>query len=83
MSSDPHRCGFYPVRVSLNITDEDSEALDRLSKRTGVARAALAREAFQRGLPLVSDMYRQRSRRIDPESGVPSPAAAGEPSVSG
>lgn len=61
------RPGFFPVRVSLNITEQDSQALDRLAVSTGEPRAVLARAAFERGLPVLGDMYRKRRRRADPD----------------
>ena len=76
-TSDVSRPGFFPVRVSLNITEQDSEALDRLAVRTGESRAALARVAFQSGLTLIDDMYRQRRRRAVPGSPVDSESAEG------
>ena len=64
MLSEPsRRSGHYPVRVSLNITDDDSEALDRLEELTGETRGVLVREAFQQGLPLIIDSYRKRRMR--------------------
>ena len=51
------------MRVSLNITDDDSEALDRLEQLTGETRGVLVREAFQQGLPLIVDSYRKRRMR--------------------
>ena len=61
------RPGFFPVRVSLNITEQDSQALERLAASTGEPRAVLARAAFERGLPVLGDMYRKRRRRADPD----------------
>ena len=63
LSESNRRSGHYPVRVSLNITDDDSEALDRLEQLTGETRGVLVREAFQQGFPLIVDVYRKRRMR--------------------
>lgn len=55
------RSGRYPVQLSLNITEDDSDVLDALEDHTGDPRAVLARDAFERGLALLYSPYRRRS----------------------
>ncbi len=53
----------FPVRLSLNITEETAELLDRWVRRTGRTQGELAREALCKGLPLIVEGYRKRQRR--------------------
>ncbi len=62
-SSAGRRGGSFPVRLSINVTDRTSDALDRWSDRTGWSRAELAREALDAGLKLLADRFRKRRER--------------------
>ena len=58
------RGGVFPVRLSLNISEEISEFLDRWEERTGLSRGELARDALEAGLKTISDRYRKREKRL-------------------
>ena len=58
------RNGNYPVRLSLNITEDVSESLDEMERLTGHSRAVIARNALSRGLPLLLRMWRMRKHRM-------------------
>ena len=45
------RVGRFPVRVSLNITEDHSLALDRVERDTGESRGVLARGGVREGPP--------------------------------
>ena len=51
------------MRLSLNVSTETAELLDRWVRRTGRTQGELAREALCKGLPLVVESYRKRQRR--------------------
>ena len=53
----------FPGRLSLNVTAETAELLDRWVRRMGRTQGDLAREALCKGLPLVVEGYRKRQRR--------------------
>lgn len=57
------RGGAFPVRLSLNISEETSEFLDRWEERTGASRGELARDALEAGLPIISERHRKRGKR--------------------
>ncbi len=59
------RAGNFPVRISLNVSEEQSAELDQLELATGASRGVLAREAVVRGLELLEKHWRQR-RYVDP-----------------
>ena len=66
------RGGGFPVRLSLNISEEISEFLDRWEERMGLSRGELARDALEAGLRTISDRYRKREQRSGREP-LPSP----------
>ena len=58
------RHGRFPVRLSLNITEQASLSLDELERLTGHSRAVLARSALLHGLPRLYRMWRMRKHRL-------------------
>ena len=54
------RDGRYPRRVSVNVTAAVGAKLDAAATRYETAPATLARDALERGLPLMLDARRRR-----------------------
>lgn len=80
------RPGQFPVRVSLNVTQETSEVLDYLERATGEYRGVIAREALILGLVLFNrELERAERRRVktggpvcpNGQGGAPTAADAG------
>ena len=54
------RDGRYPQRFSVNVTASVAARLDAAAARYGIAPSTLARDALERGLPLMLDARRRR-----------------------
>ena len=54
------RDGRYPQRFSVSVTAALAAKLDAAAERYGIAPATLARDALERGLPLMLDARRRR-----------------------
>ena len=63
-TSVARRSGRFPVRLSLNISENTFEGLDELERLTGFPRAVLARSAVDRGLDGLYRMWRARKHRL-------------------
>ena len=83
------RSGQYPIRVSLNVTVETSDAVDYLERATGEYRGVIIRESLNMGLVLYHRALEHRRRReakkaaaegqpppfVVPETGADDPSA--------
>ena len=60
MRSGYKRDGRYPRRFSVNVTAAVAARLNAAAARYGIAPSTLARDALERGLPLMLDARRRR-----------------------
>ena len=49
-------------RVSVNLSEDQSEYLDRVTAKTTYRRGVIARSAFLHGLSIVTKMWRRRKQ---------------------